>query len=148
MIKHNFRIWDPNNQFPEGHIKRFKYWSFEVSYRQHTLGSFLILLNRKAQKISDLTSTELISLGKVMKFAEKILTKTFKPDHFNYLQLGNSTHHLHFHGIPRYQTKRFFNKKNWIDKNFNLPPVWSYKNVPHALVKKIKLILIKNLSNS
>lgn len=146
MKKYSFRIWDPEDQFHEGLIKKYRYWTFEVSYRQHTLGSFLIILNRHAEKISDLTSRELISLGRVMKKAENIINKTFKPDKYNYLQLGNGIGHLHFHGIPRYATKREFEGLKYIDKKFGLPPIWSYKNVSHELVAKIRDVLLSNCS--
>jgi diadenosine tetraphosphate (Ap4A) HIT family hydrolase len=145
MDKHNFRIWDPENQFSEGFIKKFKYWTFEVSYRQHTLGSFLILLNRPAERISQLTPSELVALGKIMKFAESAINKTFQPDRYNYLQLGNGIKHLHFHGIPRYKTKRIFAGRTWIDNNFGLPPLWSYQNVSHELVRKLNREITKNL---
>lgn len=144
MKKHKFRIWDPENKFHEGLVKKYKYWTFEVSYRQHTLGSFLIILNRQAEKISDLTKEELVSLGKIMKIAEKAVGKTFKPDRYNYLQLGNGIKHLHFHGIPRYKTERIFDGVKYVDENFGLPPIWSYENVQHELVAKIKMAISGN----
>ena len=47
----------------------------------------------------------------------------FKPDRFNYLQLGNSLHQLHFHGIPRYSSPRIFAGKKWIDERYGTTPV-------------------------
>jgi diadenosine tetraphosphate (Ap4A) HIT family hydrolase len=146
MKKYNFRIWDPENKFYEGFIKKYKYWTFEISYRQHTLGSFLIILNRKAERISGLTKEELASLGEIMKIAEEAVDKTFKPDRYNYLQLGNGVKHLHFHGIPRYETERVFDNEKYIDKSFGLPPTWSYENVPHELVAKINTAISYNLN--
>jgi len=146
MKKYKFRIWDPENKFHEGLIKKYKYWTFEVSYRQHTLGSFLIILNRYAQKISELTPAELISLGKIMKIAQNSIDNTFKPDRYNYLQLGNGVTHLHFHGIPRYETERIFLNKKYIDKKYGWPPKWSRKNVSHKLVSKIKTAVFNNLT--
>ena len=64
--------------------------------------------------------------------------KDFKPDRFNYLQMGNALHHLHFHAIPRYATSRHFMNKDWEDITFGHPPIWSKVEVDKEVVIKIK----------
>ncbi|KKU04141.1 MAG: hypothetical protein UX88_C0001G0023 [Candidatus Woesebacteria bacterium GW2011_GWC2_47_16] len=141
------RIWDPENRYTEGFLKEFKHWIWEVSYRQHTLGSFIIFAKRPVKKLSDLTSEELSSLGKVLKEVEKTYArvKVFKPDWFNYWQMGNSLPHLHIHGFPRYKKPRFFDGKKWIDKTWGHPPIWSKKDVNHELVAKIREEIKKHI---
>ncbi len=76
----------------------------------------------------------------VMREIEEVLQKieVFKPDRFNYWQMGNNLHHLHFHGIPRYKTARFFAGYKWVDKSWGTIPIWSRKDVKEKLVIKIR----------
>ncbi|PIS08990.1 hypothetical protein COT75_03970 [Candidatus Beckwithbacteria bacterium CG10_big_fil_rev_8_21_14_0_10_34_10] len=133
-------IWDKQNKYPGAVLQEYKHWVLEVSYRQHTLGCYIIFAKRAIEKISDLKEKEIIELKNVMSKIEKTLLKipAFKPDRFNYWQMGNILHHLHFHGIPRYSNKRIFAGKKWVDKTWGTVPVWSKKFAPSNLVEKIK----------
>lgn len=141
------RIWDPENKYECGFLKEYKYWAVELSFRQHTLGCFIIFSKRKIEKISDLENEEMIELKSVIKKVESAFSNIdiFKPDRFNYLQLGNALHHLHFHGIPRYSSARNFNGKIWVDNAFGHPPAWSKEEVDKNLIKKIKELLLFEL---
>ncbi len=139
------RFWDPEGKYKEGFLKGYKHWVLEVSYRQHTLGCYIIFAKRQGvERISELDDEELINLRKVMKEIEGALQKieVFKPDKFNYWQMGNNLHHLHLHGIPRYKNSRFFAGREWIDATYGAPPVWSTNDVGDEVVimirKKIK----------
>lgn len=137
------RFWDPKGNYIEGFVKEYKYWTLEVSYRQHTLGCFIIFCKRPVEKISELTDTEIIELKIVMKEFEEKLTSNvaFRPDRFNYLQLGNKFHNLHFHAIPRYKAVREFGGKTWIDSTYGHPVVWTKETIPIELVRELKLIM-------
>jgi len=102
------RPWDPDNRYTEGFIKAFNCWCLEISYRQHTLGCYIVFARRQVERISELSSEELTELAFVNSEIETALTSNpiFRPDQFNYLQLGNQLHHLHLHGIPRYVSPR------------------------------------------
>ncbi|OIP58024.1 MAG: hypothetical protein COX79_03465 [Candidatus Levybacteria bacterium CG_4_10_14_0_2_um_filter_36_16] len=143
------RFWDKEGKYRDGFLKDYQYWSLEVSFRQHTLGCFIIFCKRPIEKISELKDKELIELGLVMKKIEDALLKnpTFKPERFNYLQLGNALHNLHFHGIPRYKTKRDFAGKIWKDETFGHPPIWSDEEVNAELVLEIKKEIEKFLNH-
>ena len=119
----------------------------EVSYRQHTLGCYIIFAKREIERISQLTTEEIDELKDVMKNIENALMKIieFKPDRFNYLQLGNFLHHLHFHGIPRYKSQRSFNGQEWIDSTWGQPPVWSETKVGDEIVIKLRELIKKHL---
>ena len=134
------RIWDQKNKYPGAVLKEYQYWVLEVSYRQHTLGCYIIFAKRAIKKISQLKEEGIIELKKVMRDIEKALLKIpiFKPDRFNYWQMGNKLHHLHFHGIPRYAKQRIFAGKKWIDKTWGTVPIWSKIDVNYNLVQKIK----------
>lgn len=141
------RVWDKGNQYKEGFLKEYKHWVLEVSYGQHTLGCFIIFAKREIEKISQLTTEEIDELKNVMKNVEGALMgiKEFKPDRFNYLQLGNFLHHLHFHGIPRYKSPRMFNGQKWTDSTWGHPPVWSETNVGDEVVIKLRDLIKKHL---
>jgi len=132
------RVWDPQNKYKTGVLKEYNHWVLEISFRQHTLGCFIIFAKRDIDKISELSDEELSELKNVMVDMEVAITKIFQADRFNYLQLGNSLHRLHFHGVPRYQAERVFNGRKWIDKTFGHPPIWSKEEVSEDLVKAIK----------
>ena len=141
------RVWDKENQYKEGLLKEYNHWVLEISYGQHTLGSYIIFSKREIERISQLTTEEIDELKEVMKNIENALMKIieFKPDRFNYLQLGNFLHHLHFHGIPRYKSQRSFNGQEWIDSTLGQPPVWSETKVGDEIVIKLRELIKKHL---
>lgn len=134
------RFWDKENKYAQGFLKEFKHWVWEVSYRQHTLGSFILFAKRSVERISDLTREELISLGMVMKEVEETLgqIEIFRPDRFNYWQMGNQLHHLHIHGIPRYERPRNFMNREWVDETWGRLPVWKKADDSEELIKAIR----------
>ena len=137
------RVWDPQEKYKDGFLKEYNHWIIEVSFRQHTIGCYIIFAKRNVERISELNNEELSELKTVMSEIEAAVTKEFKADRFNYLQLGNNLHHLHIHGIPRYQTQREFNGQKWIDKTWGHPPVWSNKDASSDLVNTLKKTILK-----
>lgn len=127
IIDYSNRPWDKNNEFTEGRLFQTDFWTVEISYKQHTPLSYILFLNRKAIRFSDLNQQEISELPVVMKEIESILEShpSLKPDKFNYLQLGNHIEHLHIHGVPRYKSERFFVNKKWVDKTYGNPPQWT-----------------------
>lgn len=77
---------------------------------------------------------------------ENSLIKQFKPQRFNYLQLGNQLHNLHFHGIPRYSKSVKFAGKTWHDKSYGHPPVWMKTETNKDLIVEIKEEILKSLT--
>jgi diadenosine tetraphosphate (Ap4A) HIT family hydrolase len=86
-----------------------------------------------------LTDEELIELKQVLKEIEAALLKNeiFKPDRFNYWQMGNVFYHLHFHGIPRYKTEREFLGRVWKDRDHTKPVVWTYEEESEETVRAL-----------
>ncbi len=135
------RFYDSQNRYTAGVLKEYVSWMLEVSYRQHTLGCFMIFCKRQGvEKISQLTTEELVELKSVMAEIEiaLITSPTFQPDRFNYIQLGNTTYQLHFHGIPRYSIPRTFGGKEWEDPTFRSSPPWTAEEQSHETVTKLK----------
>ncbi len=141
------RFWDTHNRYTEGFLKEYGHWVLEVSYRQHTLGSYIIFAKRPVEKISELHTGEIDELKDVMGEMEATLSSidAFHPDRFNYWQMGNGLHQLHFHGIPRYEHPRHFTGKEWIDRTWGNVPVWSQEDVHHDLVAQIRDVIKPHL---
>lgn len=99
------------------------------------------------ERISELHEEEVQELPEVMRQIETALSThpDFNPDRFNYLQLGNGLHHLHFHGIPRYKTERNFLGKVWEDASWGMPPVWSKESVAVDVVEQVKEAILQRL---
>jgi len=140
-------LWDKNNKYTEGFLKEYNHWVLEVSYRQHTLGCYIIFAKRSVEKISELKTEEIDELKDVMAEIEDTLSKIdiFKPDRFNYLQLGNDVHQLHFHAIPRYNLPRSFDEREWVDKTPGSVPIWSHGDAGHELVAKLRDTILPDL---
>lgn len=141
------RPWDKENKYTKGFLKAYKYWTLEVNYRQPTLGCFIIFANRSIERVSEATTEEMAELPLVMKEIESTLEQieVFHPDGFNYWQMGNKLKHLHFHGIPRYQTPREFGDKIWVDESFGTTPTWVKQDEDDAIVVTIREIVVSNL---
>ena len=141
------RFWDNEGKFEAGFLKEYQHWVLELSFRQHTLGCFIIFCKRPTEKISDLTSEELTDLASVMKEMETLLQNLdgFKPDRFNYLQLRNVVNQLHFHGIPRYAEHRNFAGKEWIDTTYGKPPTWIFEHEDVKTINTIKSAILSKL---
>ncbi|MFA6295827.1 MAG: hypothetical protein WC663_00560 [Patescibacteria group bacterium] len=142
------RFYDPKNKYSKGILKEYKYWIAEVSYHQHTFGNYIIFCKRKGvEKISELKDKELLEFKKVCKEIENALSKNkiFKPQRFNYWQLGNGCHQLHFHGLPRYSKDKKFGNKIFKDKNYGSDPIWTEVEQDDKTVIEMKEAIKKYL---
>ncbi len=143
----NNRPWDQKNEFVGGELFSSTHWAVEISYRQHTPGSFIVFAQSDVQKMSELTSEAMGELPAILHRIEQALAQhpLLHPDWFNYLQLGNAVRHLHIHGIPRYKEPRTFMGNTWVDTTYGMPPVWSTNNITEDQVRKISQEIRKYL---
>lgn len=128
-------------------VKEYKYWNLSIAESQILIGWTHASLKRHIRFFEELRDEELIELKKVIKEIKEALNKTFKPDWFNLMQLGNITSHLHLHLVPRYKEKRFFAGRVFIDKNYGRPVSDEWIVEEDALLKKIKDRIKKELKN-
>ncbi len=137
------RIWDPSGKFAGGDLSSSQYWSVEVSTRQHTLGCFAVFLRQPKERVSDLSNDEAQNLPVVLRRVETALMShtLFRPDRFNYLQIGNALHHLH----PRYARPRIFAGREWTDASYGMPPIWTFKDLNEALSAEIRQAILQHL---
>lgn len=88
-------------------LRRSRYWSWFIHENQSYLGRIVVVLNRECKgSFADCTRQEWISLWGEIHLYEDFLSRIFKPDKFNYTQMGNELEQLHVHAIPRYRSSR------------------------------------------
>lgn len=105
--------------YPKDLLKDYKYWSVYIHENQGYLGRVYVWCKREnAMDLPDATEEEQKELFEILREMERVLTKAFKPDMFNYVFLGNVTHHLHGHIVPRYAKSVEFNGQTFTDKNW------------------------------
>ncbi len=102
-------------------IKEYDYWKLSVAESQILLGWTHASLKRHIHFFEELKDEELLELRSIVNDIKRALRKTFKPDWFNIMQLGNMTKRLHFQLVPRYKEKRVFAGRVFIDKTFGKP---------------------------
>lgn len=123
-------------------IKKIGGWIISLRPQQPTLGSCVITLNRKCEKLSMITDKEGVELALTFKEIERMLDASFKPDKINYLALMMIDHQVHFHVLPRYSDESFFEGHNFIDTNWPKPPSLESPVTEdfllHKLVEKFK----------
>ncbi len=86
-------------------IKDYNYWTLYINENQSYLGRCYVWCKREdALDLPDATLEEREELFAILKEIERVIKKAFKADMLNYAFLGNITHHLHGHIIPRYSS--------------------------------------------
>lgn len=144
-----YKFWDPENKYGAGDLKEYEHWLLAVHCHQSTLGSYIIIAKREGvERITELTIEELLELQAVMKEMEDVLEAidAFKPDRFNYEQLGNALHQLHFHGFPRYKEPRSFAGQTWVDEAWGTVPIWKMQDLPDELIVQVRDAIKPHLS--
>ena len=125
-------------------IKDYKYWGVYIHENQGALGRVYVWCKREnALDLPDATEEEQKELVIILREVEKVLIKVFKPDMLNYPFLGNITHHLHGHIVPRYAKPVEFNGQIFVDKNWGRnyktdPDFITHPELLDAVKKKIK----------
>ncbi len=128
-------------------IKEYKYWRLSIAESQIILGWTHASLKRHICFFEELNDEELIELKMIIQEIKEALNKTFKPDWFNIMQLGNMIPHLHFQLIPRYKHKRFFAGRKFIDKTYGRPISDEWVIEDDAFLEKLRDYVKKEMKN-
>lgn len=99
----------------EDEVFESTYWRVIINLNQNRLGNILIVLNRHATDIIDLSNDEVIDLWDVIKHVKTALDTCFSPSHINYAFQMNRSKHVHMHLSPRYNTNPTFEDIVFID---------------------------------
>ena len=98
-------------------------WTWSLHANQAYLGRIVLSLRRDCQgSLADLTDVEWEALRTELRAYEEIARDLFRPDRFNYKQLGNEWPHVHVHAIPRYRSSRRWNDVEFVDHRWGQDP--------------------------
>ncbi len=125
-------------------LKHYPHWTL-LLYEKPTpyLGRAVVWLARegKMQRLSQLTPEELLEAQIIFDEYEAALARLWKPDHMNYMWLGNYFHehggHGHWHLLPRYRTPREFDGVTFDDKKWGDFPYPFEKIEQPVMMEKI-----------
>ncbi|HTO15822.1 MAG TPA: hypothetical protein VLZ83_08625 [Edaphocola sp.] len=128
-------------------IKKVGSWIISLRPQQVTLGSLVLSLDRACPHFGEITEEEGKELSQTFKIIENLLNASFKADKINYLALMMVDHQVHYHVIPRYETKRVFDKIEFIDQDWPMPPSLSniveLSNESHLKLKETMINAIE-----
>jgi diadenosine tetraphosphate (Ap4A) HIT family hydrolase len=131
-----------NEEYSYRRLKSYKYWYLYLSDSHQCLGWSNAILKRHIENFEELKDEELIELKKVVKEWKDAMTKFSKPNWFNVMHLGNGRKHLHFQLVPRYEKKRVYSDRTFIDRDYGRMVVERIKKEKAAflgqLAKEIK----------
>lgn len=99
-------------------IKDYQYWTLYVGLSHQCIGWCDVALKRHIEFFEDLSEDEFKELKKIVRDWKKSLRNLFKPNWFNIMQLGNSTQHLHFLLVPRYNHPVKYKGRIFVDKDY------------------------------
>jgi len=126
-------------------LKEYKYWTLYLAESQLVIGWTHLVLKRHIEFYEDLTNEELVESRNAIKDIKKALAKTFKPDWFNVMQLGNMTKHLHLQLVPRYSKEVEYEGEIFIDKNYGNIVDSSWKPRDEEFLTKMANYLKENM---
>jgi len=115
-------------------------WIISLRPQQPTIVSLVLTLNRKCERLSQITKKEASELAVAFDEIEKMLNSTFNPDKINYLALMMLDNQVHFHVIPRYSKKILYNETVYIDSQWPGPP-----SLDAIELESAKLLALLNL---
>lgn len=94
------------------------YWTLALNRNQNLLGKCLLVLNRHAESVAELTAEEWAQLHQDVREVTRALDTLFAPDLYNYAFLMNLDAHVHLHVVPRYRTSREWQGRSFDDPHF------------------------------
>ena len=125
-------------------LPEFKFMFFQAP---DYLGRLFIKSKRHFVDMSEMTGAEAKELMEILRETRSALSKSFKPDLFNYASLGNEVSHFHMHVIPRYKRAVSFDKTEFLDGNWGTQPYPYNLNfqVESSTLEKIRKTIADNL---
>ncbi|NQU99010.1 HIT family protein [Candidatus Woesearchaeota archaeon] len=128
-------------------IKNYENWTLLLNFKQPTLGSVVLSLNRHIENLSDLEKQEQEEYFVAVNELEYALRESFQPDMINHMMLANKVRHLHYHNVPRYETPREFAGQTWVDETYGKMPVLAKDVKNDALLETIANEIIYSINN-
>ncbi len=104
----------------------------------------LIFDLRHATALEELSEDEYTRFMQDMRQAAQAIRSALQPNHMNYECLGNSSPHLHWHLVPRYQTDPRWGQpiwEGWPRNEFNINRVTLSDHEYDHLIQRIRAAL-------
>lgn len=101
--------------YPDTVVCEYDHWAVLLRPRQVTLGSLVLVCKEDVERFSDINAVAFVEFPKVVKNIENTLNQLFQYNKINYLMLMMKDPHVHFHILPRYETMRAFERKEYQD---------------------------------
>lgn len=129
-------------------VKKFTYWRVELWTNQCYLGRCVVILNRHAEDLFEITNKEQAELFAIVPRLQAVLKKHFEPDLFNYESLGNKVRHLHVRITPRYKKSVSFEGHIFTDERWgkNPSPYNTKFQTPNTVIQKLCKLFSTNLT--
>lgn len=96
----------PLELIPQTVVRTGPTWTVAINRNQNLLGKTMLVLNRPATAVTELSADEWLTLHDELRRLTKALHSLFEPDQFNYAFLMNQDAQVHLHVVPRYATVR------------------------------------------
>ena len=131
------------------------YWQVKLHPAQENLGKCVLVAKSQVSSLSELSDSEWVDFGRIIKQLEIVIQKVFNPTHFNHKCLMNdsfnpdgSQNHkpvAHWHFMPRYAGKVEFDGVDFSEPEY--PNTHKEKkDLSSDVLEKIADIIKENLS--
>jgi diadenosine tetraphosphate (Ap4A) HIT family hydrolase len=101
---------------PETVVRSGAVWTVAVNLNQDLLGKTMLVLDRPATAVVDLSPGEWAQLHAELRELVPALERLFSPDQINLAFLMNQVAQVHLHVVPRYRSPR-----SWAGLDFTDP---------------------------
>lgn len=108
--------------YPNTLIKSYQHWHLLLRPAQVTLGSLVLISKENIHQYSGLSHEAALEQKLIITEIETSLKKRFDYTKINYLMLMMVDPEVHFHIIPRYESKIEFCEKVFTDSDWPAPP--------------------------
>lgn len=123
-------------------IKRYEHWDLYLHLNQNpNIGRcYASAINEGSNIVTEMTNFEMNELfGKVIPEWNDCVVDLYQSTRPNVLCLGNEWNHLHWHLIPRYDSKRYFHDMEFLDPlPKGNPGKYVHKTIDKEIMEKIK----------
>ena len=104
-------------------LQKHEKWTWILSPNQSYLGRSVFVLRRACNtSLAELGQKEWDELKILVCLQEQSINEIFRPDRYNYTQMGNVWEQLHVHAIPRYRAERVWNGHKFRDLRWGMNP--------------------------
>lgn len=114
--------------YPDTLVKEYQKWVVVLRPQQVTLGSLVLICQDAVSAFSQISPEAFAELPGAIREIEESVSEAFSYEKINYLMLMMVDPDVHFHVIPRYETKHTFCNQQFFDHGWPGPPILKNPN--------------------